>query len=99
MWKEMAAGWASRVAAKASSLNGRPVWLTANGRSVSDLSRAHCSRSSPGDRIAVPTLPSAPDSQTAAARSTSSHGPKGASTIGTEMPNRSHKRVRSIYTF
>jgi hypothetical protein len=98
IWNEIAAGWAWRVAAKASSLNGRPVWLTAKGRSVRDLRRAHCSRSSPEDRMAVPRLPSAPDSHTAAAKSTSSHGPKGASKIGTEMPNKSQKRVRSIQT-
>ena len=94
MWNEIAAGPNSSVASNASALNGRPVWLMANGRSVSSRSRRHCSRSSGTDRTAVPTLPSAPASQTAAASSTWSHGPNGASTIGTSMFSRSHSPER-----
>jgi hypothetical protein len=41
MWKEIAFGATSRVAANVSSLKGRPVWLIANGASVSDFNRRH----------------------------------------------------------
>ncbi len=94
MWNEIAAGPDASVASNASGLNGRPVWLIANGRSVSPRSRRHCSPISSTDRTAVPTLPSPPAAHTAAARSTSSHGPNGASTIGTSMSSRSHNRER-----
>jgi len=92
MWNEIAAGPNFGVAWRGPSLKGRPVWLIANGRSGS---RAHCSRSSPVVRTAVPTLPNATASQTAPASRTSSHGPNGASTIGTSIPSRSQNPVCS----
>ena len=85
-WNEIAAGPNSSVAAKASSSNGRVVWLIANGRSVSARSRSHSARSSPALRTAVPRLPSPPAWHTAADSSTWFHGPNGAQTIGTLDP-------------
>ena len=95
MWNEIARGAASSVAANAASSNGRLVWLTANGRSVSSRSRSHWARSSSTVRRPVPRLPSAPASQSAAARSTCSHGPNGAPMIGVSMPSSPQRGVRS----
>ena len=89
MWNEMATGPSSRVASNASWSKGRPVWLTANGRSVNERSRSHSAVSSSTLRTAVPTLPNPPAFDTAAASSTSSHGPNGARMIGTSIPSRS----------
>jgi len=95
-WNEMAWGWNSRVAANASSSNGRPVWLMAIGRSVSSASCAHWARISGTDRTAVPTDPRPPALLTAAASATWSHGPNGARTRGVSIPRTSQRRVRSI---
>src|SRR3954469_16476146 len=65
----------------------------ANGPSVSSRSRAHCARSSGSDRTAVPKAPIPPASQTAAASSTCSHGPKAALKTGTSIPRSSHNGV------
>ena len=94
MWKEITFGRAANVAANAASSKGRFWWFTANGRSVRLRRRRHCSRRSSGERRAVPRLPSPPARLTAAARSTCSHGPKGAATTGTVMPSRSQTGVR-----
>ena len=65
------AGGAKRsVAAKASSSNGRMVWLIANGRSVRSRSCCHWASSSGTVRTAVPSAPSPPASHTVSANST-----------------------------
>ena len=70
MWNEIAAGRKRSVAANASSSNGRIVWLIANGRSVRSRSARHCASSVGTSATAVPSAPSPPASQTAAASST-----------------------------
>src|SRR5262245_48350078 len=95
MWKEIAAGVASSVASNAASSNGRLVWLTANGRSVSSRSRAHWARSSGTLRRPVPRLAMAPRPNSAAAGSTRPHGPNGAPMIGVSMPSSPQRGVRS----
>jgi hypothetical protein len=68
----MAAHWAARVASKAAASNGRMTWLMANARSVRLRSRAHRGCRSGTGRTAVPTLPTRPAQQIAAASSTES---------------------------
>ena len=75
------------------------VWLIANGlvgplAQPPPLGLAARARG----RAAVPSAPSPPASQTAAASSTWSHGPNGAHRIGTSIPSRSHSGVRSTDT-
>ena len=96
MASDTTAGSASSPIAKASSENGRRVWLTAKGRSVRARSSASMARSRSGATSEVPMLPSAPASQTAAVSSTLVHGPSEACTIGTSRPSRSVKAVRML---
>ena len=95
MWNEIAGGAKRSVASKASSSNGRMVWLIANGRSVRSRSWCHWASSSGTERTAVPSAPSPPASHTASASSTWSHGPKGAHRIGASIRSSSHSGVRS----
>ena len=87
MWKEMAAGLKAPVAANASGLKGGPVWLMTNGRSVRSRRVAHWCSSSGTERTAVPRLARQPAEAAATASSTSSHGPNGATRMGTSIPN------------
>src|SRR5687768_10202786 len=80
---------------KASSLKGRALRFTANGRSVNSLVRSSWALSSSAGLSTAPKLPSPPAFETAATTSAEDHGPNEAWMIGCSMPRRSHKRVRN----
>jgi len=93
-WKEMAAGLKASVAANASGLKGRPVWLMTNGRSVRSRRVAHWCSSSGTERTAVPRLARQPAEAAATASSTSSHGPNGATRMGhVDSEPRAERRI------